>query len=725
MSRRAGPHEHDTAPSASRARVFAPRRNSAHSLPVEPDPRQARVPGLGHRPSFRMAFSPATLGVPDTGTGLHLTDINRKYSPVDRKWRDSLVAKVVRDGLWPDGRPARQSREQVARIVDEVAARVMVVTHALHALHGIPDLGNVRDPVAELIYIVLCWRTRIRTAKKVLRTLYAAFGRWEDLGDPSRRQKLLSVLKRGGFAAKKALALQGIVSRLVADFGAVDLSVLKQWPDDQVLTYLTSLPGVDLKGAQCVMLYAFGRKVLPVDAHTIRVLGRLGVLDPITGDLKGLEHRVVQQRLRTAVAPSLRGALHVTLVEHGRKTCGQTPLCERCELRKFCGYWRAKERSAKVKVTNGPTLVDLFAGAGGISSGFDRHGYRVVLAVDSDAAACRTYRFNHPAVPETQVVCGKIESLVRRRGGLALLAGARKVDVLSAGLPCQGFSKVGYRTKPHLEERPTLTTDPRNHLFRPLLMAVRQLRPRAVVVENVPDMGLASTNGTPVSTRLERGLKREGYSVQAFVLNAAELGVPQVRNRLFVVAAKGLGTLPDIKQWLSEHHGLRRPRSLSTALRGLNRLGAGEGGPLQRIKVQGATRLLFNHQARPHNERDLQLFSMLAPGDNARDALAKAGPELMRYSTTSFRDKYFMLRPDRPCRTIVAHLQKDANSFIHPFDHRGLTAREAARVQGFPDDYIFLGTRSDHFAQIGNAVPPPLAEYLAGFLRRLLQRARR
>ena len=671
-----------------------------------------------------MAFPPATVGVPDTHTGLHLTDINRTYSPVDRKWRDSLVARVVRDGQWPDGRPARQSREQVARVVDEAAARVTVVTHALHALHGSPDLGNVRDPVAELVYIVLCWRTRIRTAKKVVRKLYAAFGRWEHLVDASRQKRLLSVLKRGGFAAKKALALQGIVRRLVADFGAVDLSALGQWSDDQVLTYLTSLPGIDLKGAQCVMLYALDRKVLPVDVHTTRVLGRLGVLNPIVGDVKGLEHRSVQQRLRNAVPPSLRGALHVTLVEHGRKTCGQTPSCDRCELRKFCGYWRAKERVPKAKVMKGPTLVDLFAGAGGISSGFVGQGYRVVLAVDSDPAACRTYRFNHPAVPETQVVCGRLESLVRRQGGLARLAGARTVDVLTAGLPCQGFSKVGYRTKPHLEERPTLTTDPRNHLFRPLLMAVRQLLPRAVVVENVPDMGLASATATAVSTRLERGLKREGYSVQAFVLNAADLGVPQVRNRLFVVAAKGIGTLPDIKQWLTDHHGLARPRSLRTALRGLNHLGAGEGAPLQRIKVEGTARLLFNHQARPHNERDLKLFSMLAPGDNARDALAKAGPELMRYSTTSFRDKYFMLRPDKPCRTIVAHLQKDANSFIHPLDHRGLTAREAARIQGFPDDYIFLGTRSDHFAQIGNAVPPPLAAYLAGLLRPFLQRAR-
>jgi DNA (cytosine-5)-methyltransferase 1 len=120
---------------------------------------------------------------------------------------------------------------------------------------------------------------------------------------------------------------------------------------------------------------------------------------------------------------------------------------------------------------------------------------------------------------------------------------------------------------------------------------------------------------------------------------------------------------------------------------------------------------LFNHQARKHNESDLELYRLLRAGETAKDAVKKyARDDLMRYGLDSFTDKYRKLIPHRAAPTLVAHLAKDANMFIHPRDNRGLTVREAARLQGIHDDFVLLGNLCEQFVQVGNAVPPRIAE---------------
>ncbi len=671
-------------------------------------------------------LEPAVLRLEDDGDEFHLFHDRVRYGKSTSNWRDEVIRLLLRDPSLFPGVRTPVDRAPARALVDEVITRLAIVTTALDALYGTPGLGNLRDPVAELIYIVLCWRTRIPTARRILEDLRREFPRWEDLLTAGER--LPTLLTPGGFVSNKSRAIVGIVARLLADFGAVDLSALRQQPDDEVLSYLTSLPGIDLKGAQCVMLYALDRRVFPVDAHTITVLSRLAVLSPLVGSLDGLEHRVVQRRLRNAIPPRLRGPLHVNLVAHGQAVChSRNPECERCELKKFCGFWRERTLRAASRKTRGPVLVDLFAGAGGLSLGFTRRGYKVALAVDSDPSACRTFRLNHPTVRPEAVVCADIERLVRPKGRLAALIGrGAKVDVLAAGLPCQGFSKVGYRTKPHLVDRPSPTDDPRNHLYRALLAAVRELRPSAVFIENVPDMRSAGAGRTNILRRLERGLEGLGYGVQSFGLNAARLGLPQVRHRLFVVGVRGALELRDVRQWMLDRNGVEHPPTLGDCLDGLPSLRAGEGSLVQAVAAtDGRKTLVFQHEARRHNPLDLQLFSLLRPGDDALAALERGGRRLMRYSSDNFHDKYFRLKPDEPCRTIVSHLHKDANGYIHPSDDRGITPREAARIQGFPDSYVFLGSRCDQFIQIGNAVPPLVAECFAGlfdYLRRTRRR---
>lgn len=674
-------------------------------------------------------LDPATVRFEDDGDEFHLFHGRVRYGKSTRKWREGLVRRILKEGSAFPGASAVTNATEARALIDEVTTGTSIIGRALHELYGTPDLGNVRDPVSELVYIVLCWRSRIPAARAMLEELRAAFPRWEDILDLRSRHRLESILRPGGFLTNKVTALVNTIAKLVADFGAADLSPLQQRDDDDVLAYLTSLPGLDLKGAQCVMLYSLGRSVFPVDTHTITVLSRLGTLAPLVGDLTDLEHRAVQRRVKDAVAPRLRGSLHVNLIMHGREVCKRrNPDCGRCEIRKFCAHWRSLQQAVAVKPVK-PVLVDLFAGAGGLSTGFLASGYRVALAVDSDRSACRTFALNHPDVPPERVVCADVDSLTRKNGELRRLVGKGvKVDVLAAGLPCQGFSKVGYRTKPHITSRPTLTNDPRNRLFKALLRAVAQLTPDAVLVENVPDMRSAGEGRTNILRRLESGLVELGYSVQSFGLNAARLGLPQARHRLFVVAMRRGSGAPEARTWLLERYGGGAPRPLARALEQLPRLRAGEGAALQGVaSSQGRRRLLFHHEARAHNPLDLRLFALLQPGENSLVALARGGKTLMRYSTDNFHDKYFRLDPAQPCRTIVSHLHKDANGFIHPQDHRGITAREAARVQGFADDYIFLGSRCDQFIQIGNAVPPLVGEAFGKFFdhARLLRVATR
>jgi DNA (cytosine-5)-methyltransferase 1 len=140
---------------------------------------------------------------------------------------------------------------------------------------------------------------------------------------------------------------------------------------------------------------------------------------------------------------------------------------------------------------------------------------------------------------------------------------------------------------------------------------------------------------------------------------------------------------------------------------------------LAKFKLLGSSGLIFNHFARYNNERDLELYALLRPGEDSVHAVQTHGrTDLMRYRRDVFDDKYARLRGDRPSKTIVAHLAKDGNGYIHPHEVRSLTVREAARIQSFRDDYAFCGSPSDQWRQVGNAVPPLMSETIArSFLR--------
>lgn len=340
-------------------------------------------------------------------------------------------------------------------------------------------------------------------------------------------------------------------------------------------------------------------------------------------------------------------------------------------------------------------VIDLYAGAGGLAEGFRRaRGYHVVAAVESDEDAAETLRANHPA---THVDTSDIREL----GDIDVLELADgPIDVVVGGPPCQGFSVSGQRRPGHESEE----------LLFEFSRLVEQLEPAAFLIENVP--GLLSFRGGLVMDRLLERLRGvgpgRGFDVTVATLDAARYGVPQHRRRVFIV-----GTLDG-------SFGFPQPvESRVTLYEAIGDLPRGTAGPGQELSFplvsrltpyqlarRGGTAALHNHSAKRLEALRRARIAALRQGQDRRalpDHLQSGGRE----------GKYRRLQAERPSPTILAHMARDTSGFIHPYYNRMLTVREAARLQSFDDRYVFLGSQYQQFRQVGNAVPPLLAEALA------------
>ena len=655
-------------------------------------------------------------------------------------WRQRLSKQFADQPLLLADAP--EDKEELLRRLDAGISHLREVARLLAALYGTPDLGTKPDPTDELVYIILSRKTPEKAYQETYEALKARFPRWDDLLLAPRKE-VEKLVSPGGLGGKKVTSLYGAMERLKETFGRCSLDDARDWPDDRLEEFLCSLPEVQRKSAYCIMMYAFGRQVFPADTHVGRVLARIGPYRELGLSLSGLDHKKLQQVLADLVPPNLRYSLHVNLIEHGRAVCkAPRPLCDRCEIRNFCTHFRQAE-VARVQVLDSPTAADLFAGAGGLSEGFTQAGFRIQFAVDRDAEAMKTYRLNHPQVPDDHVLACDITTL--EDGAFRRLAGKRRLDVLLGAPPCQGYSTAGHRSKRSITGY-RLEGDERNFLFEQLVRAAVELRPRLLLMENVPGMQSAKKESESFLESAARMLEeRGGFTTAIWRLNASAFGVPQDRIRYFLVASS-TGTLParpaeeyqDIHRPALDHDALP-PITLGEAIFDLPVRDAGCGVAVERREVPdpavdrrfrrylgkfGVFRpspLVFNHTVRYHNARDLELYRLLAPGDDSVHLLEKHGrDDLMRYRKDVFDDKYARLRADRPSKTIVAHLAKDGNGYVHPTQHRSISLREAARAQSFHDGFAFCGSPSDQWVQLGNAVPPVLARAIAqSFLRAL------
>lgn len=666
------------------------------------------------------------------------------------EWRTRMVERAMTDATtFPlavlagrrasseagGGREGAQAAvERTRELVDEGISFLREIARLVAILHGTPRLGNKPDPLDELVYIALSRKTREQAYQEAYDALKRRFRRWDDLLEAPAAE-VESLLSGSGLGGKKTLSLRGALAMIKERFGRCTLAPLRNWENAEVEAFLCSLPEISRKSAYCIMMYSFDREVLPVDTHVGRVLSRLGPYRELGLDLEGKDHKQLQAILADLAPPNLRYSLHVNLLVHGREICtAQRPACERCDLKGFCGYYRAAE-NARVRSMERPRTVDLFTGAGGLSEGFERAGFEVAAAVDMDPVALRTYRLNHPAVDEKAVVCKDVRLL--QPGELKKLAGRRRVDVLIGAPPCQGFSHVGQRSKSTLTGY-RVTEDARNFLYENMIAAARELKPKLFLMENVPGMSSAKNGEHSFLDAAANALRAEGFTTATWKLSAAAYGVPQERVRHFLVAARGV-PLPELPPAVYRNgvtgdydHDALPTVTLDEAIFDLPERAADDGLPVdvwsgysangsakgrryvQKFGLLSTSRLLYNHTVRYHNERDLELYGLLRPGEDSVHALERhKRSDLMRYRSDVFDDKYARLRGDRPCKTIVSHLAKDGNGYIHPTQTRSLSLREAARVQSFRDDYVFCGSPSDQWVHLGNAVPPLLAETIA------------
>lgn len=666
----------------------------------------------------------------------------REFPPEVQRWRGRMVARAMRDSdVFPRSHRVAASCadegtavEQVRAIVDDGISLLRELARMLAVLHGTPDLGNKQDPVDELVYIILSRKTREEAYQSAFRALKDRFSSWDELLDADRRD-VQALLRPSGLGDKKTLSLLGALRKLRERFGTCTLEPARTWTDDELETFLCSFPELHRKSAYCIMMYAFGRAVLPVDTHVGRVLSRIGPYRELGLELRGLDHKQLQVVLADLVPPALRYSLHVNLIMHGREVCRAVkPLCGECPVRNLCRDHRERE-AIRIESEERPRVIDLFTGAGGLSEGFHRAGFEIAAAVDMDAMALRTHWLNHPFVRDERIMCRDISTMDEKE--LRRVAGRRRVDVLIGAPPCQGFSHVGNRSK-RSKNGYKVTEDERNYLYMHMVRIALAFKPRLFLMENVPGMRSARDGAASFFDAAARRLESAGFRTTTWKLNAAAYGVPQDRNRVFLVASRDklLPSPPraEYQDFTARTHDRDAlpavtfeeatfdlpPRSAddgATVARWPARDIAGDPRSrrfLQRFDLVRSNPLLFNHTVRYHNERDLELYALLQPGEDSVHAIERYGrSDLMRYRSDVFDDKYARLRADRPCKTIVSHLAKDGNGYIHPTQVRSISLREAARVQSFHDEYVFCGAPTDQWVQLGNAVPPVLGEAIA------------
>lgn len=663
------------------------------------------------------------------------------------EWRKRLAMRMAKEWHRFPGLSEHMPIATARSKLDDGISYLREIARVLALVHGTPRLGNKEDAVDELVYIILARKTREDAYQRTFNALKARFPSWDDLVG-ARRRTVERLVHSGGLSGKKTDSLFGALRKLRDTFGSCTLEPTRDWSDEKLEEFLCSLPEISRKSAYCIMMYSYGRKVFPVDTHVGRVLSRLGPYRELGLSLQGLDHKQLQAVLADLIPPNLRYSLHVNLVVHGRQICRSwRPLCAGCELKNFCSLYR-KDQVKSIEQSDSPIAVDLFAGSGGLSEGLQRAGFRVILALDQDPLALRTYRLNHPSVPDQGVICLDIREL--RPKELRKLLGGRRIDLLAGAPPCQGFSHAGFRSKTTLTGY-RIGGDDRNFLFEDMVAVALELRPRMFLMENVPGMHSERKDNLSFLELAAQMLEQRGdFRTVIWRMNASAHGVPQARVRYFLVAS----TTEDLPSRPSEEYQDVRhqdfdvdalpPVTLDEAIFDLPRRDAGDGCAMERwdppevssdpryrrylakFGIVGSSQVLYNHTVRYHNERDLELYGLMRPGEDSIHVLERhQRADLMRYRRDVFDDKYARLRGDRPSKTIVAHLAKDGNGYVHPSQIRSISIREAARLQSFPDTYAFCGSPSDQWIQIGNAVPPLLAEVLARSLMRLLRKGQR
>lgn len=291
----------------------------------------------------------------------------------------------------------------------------------------------------------------------------------------------------------------------------------------------------------------------------------------------------------------------------------------------------------------------------------------------------------------------------------------------------------------------SMNNDPRNYLFENYLQILNHIKPKMFIFENVKGILSAHPQGVKIFDIIVREMSKTYKIVsdpKTILLNAADYGVPQIRERVILIGVrKDIDYIDteDIYKSIEKTHsddGKYLPQyvTVGDAILDLPELQAGEGEEIQKAKhnrrinaylsrITNQSGLVYNHVARKHNDEDRERYRILSEHGNWQlKDLQTVRPDLIHHDPKHFGNRYTVQESGKPGRTVVAHLYKDGNLFIHPDSNqaRTFTVREAARIQSFPDDFVFEGSRTDQYKQVGNAVPPLMAEAFATTLGKFL-----
>ena len=374
------------------------------------------------------------------------------------------------------------------------------------------------------------------------------------------------------------------------------------------------------------------------------------------------------------------------------------------------------------------TFIDLFAGCGGLSLGLEQAGFEVVFMNEIVETFASTYLANHN-LKEGQYFIGDINELNKCLDKYSdiLKNPVKPITLVCGGPPCQGFS---------MANRQRIIDDPRNQLYKAYLQFLSEVRPQFFIMENVKGM---ANKFDEIITNFKEYLGEE-YIYDYRLLKVQDFGIPQNRER-FIMIGNRMGIDPNEIFTEIERHK-RPPFVLKDALYGLPHLEARkeknkgeyeslECGFTERdfsypdtdfyhfINGDKVITKLYNHKNRYNNLRDIEIFRRLPQGANS---LHESIQDIMPYKRRNniFKDKYFKLDENQICKTITSHMKYDCNMYIHPWEARGLSPREAARIQTFPDDFVLKGPQNSWHAQVGNAVPVKFAEVIGKSIMKFL-----
>lgn len=402
--------------------------------------------------------------------------------------------------------------------------------------------------------------------------------------------------------------------------------------------------------------------------------------------------------------------------------------------------------------------IDLFAGAGGLSEGFIRAGFKPVAHVEMNKDACDTIKtrisyhwlkenkkiriYNNYLKSETKnkeelwknVPEHLINSVINKEISKNTLTeifeiigkelDGEKVDVIIGGPPCQAYSVIG-------RARKDMESDPRNHLYKHYVEFLKEYKPKMFVFENVP--GILSAKNGEHFLKIQKAITKAGYEFHFKVLNAKDFGVLQDRKRVILIGWKKELNLK-YPEFETTEHNFQILKDLFSDLKPLK---SGQGtlnaveyakpatAYLKQTNIRNGLNFVTQHIVRPNNENDLEIYQIAVEYWNKGKRLnyAELPKRLIRHSNTdSFVNRFQVVNGKGISHTIVAHIAMDGHYYIHPDkeQNRSISVREAARIQSFPDDYFFEGSRTAAFKQIGNAVPPLMAQKIAEKIKEML-----